>query len=62
MDKSSKNLKREFLAKRRQTIAEMANKRRQQELLRGPGVSVASDTARPAPQISLPGAPPPPQN
>ena len=57
---NNKSSKAEFLAKRRKAIAEMANKRRQQQLLRVSGISVAdSSTNKVAAPISLPGAPPP---
>ena len=57
MAKSNKNSKPDFLAKRRQTIAEMANKRRQQQLLRGPGISVGDTRHKMTAPISLSGTP-----
>ena len=57
MAKSNKNSKPDFLTKRRDTIAEMANKRRQQQILRAAGISVADESPKMTPQISLPGTP-----
>jgi hypothetical protein len=58
MAKSNKNSKLDFLTKRRQTIAEMANKRRQQQLLRGPGISVGDSRHKMTTSVSLSGTPP----
>ena len=60
---NNKSSNAEFLAKRRKAIAEMAAKRRQQQLLRVSGISVTdSSTNKVATPISLPGAPPPTQS
>lgn len=59
MAKPSKSSSREFLLQRRKAIAEMAKKRRQQELVRGPGISVA-DSGPKTTTISLRGTTPPP--
>ena len=62
MAKPSKSSSQEFLAQRRKAIAEMANKRRQQQLVRGSGISVADTGAKATAPISLRGAAPPTQN
>lgn len=62
MAKPSKSSSREFLAQRRKAIAEMAKKRRQQQLLRGSGISVADASAKTAPPISFRSAASPSQN
>jgi hypothetical protein len=62
MAKTNKSSRREFLAQRRKAIAEMANKRRQQQLLRRSGISVADTSSKTTPPVSLRGAAPPTQN
>ncbi len=57
MAKSNKNSKPDFLARRRQTIAEMANKRRQQQLVCGPGRSIGDSRDKMTAPISLSGTP-----
>ena len=62
MAKPSKSSSREFLAQRRKAIAEMANKRRQQQLVRGSGISVADTSVKTTVPISLRDAAPPSQS
>ena len=62
MAKPSNSSSREFLAQRRKAIAEMANKRRQQQLVRGSGISVADASAKTTTPISLRGVAPPSQH
>ncbi len=62
MAKPSKSSSREFLAQRRKAIAEMANKRRQQQLVRGSGISVGDASVKTTTPISLRGAAPPSQS
>ena len=57
MPKPSKSSSDEFLTKRRQAIAEMANKRRQQQLLRETGMAAQESTPKVSAPISLPGTP-----
>ena len=60
MAKPSNSSSREFLAQRRKAIAEMANKRRQQLLVRGSGISVGDAGVKTAAPISLRRAAAPP--
>ncbi|GMR24444.1 MAG: hypothetical protein BMS9Abin37_2989 [Acidobacteriota bacterium] len=62
MAKPTNSSSREFLAQRRKAIAEMANRRRQQQLVRGSGVSVGDASAKTLPPISLRSAAPPSHN
>ena len=57
MAKSNKSSKPDFLARRRRTIAEMANRRRQQQLVRGPGISIGDTRHKMTAPILLSGTP-----
>lgn len=62
MAKPTNSSSREFLAQRRKAIAEMANRRRQQQLVRGSGISVGDASVKTTPPISLRSAAPPSHN
>jgi len=62
MAKPTKSSRQEFLAQRRKAIAEMANKRRQKQVVRGSGISVSGSSTKTTTPISLRGAAPPSQN
>lgn len=61
MAKSSKSPSPEFMEKRRKAIAEMAKRRRQQELLRATGISLEQRPKLGEGRISF-ASPPPPQS
>ncbi len=60
MAKPSNSSSQQFLAQRRKAIAEMANKRRQQLLVRGSGISVGDASVKTPPPLSVRGAAAPP--
>ena len=62
MAKPTKTSSQEFLAQRRKAIAEMANKRRQQQHVRGNAISVADSTSKVTVPFPLRGATPPSQS
>ena len=57
MPKPSKSSTQEFMTKRRQAIADMANKRQQQQLLRVTGAPAQENASKVSQTVSLPGAP-----
>lgn len=60
---NNKSSNREFLAKRRKAIVEMAKRRRQEQMLRVSGINVTDGSAKKvSAPIALPGAPPPSQS